>query len=95
MPYYALMYEVVDDYVERRTQFRSDHLRLATEARLRGDLLMAGALGDPVDGALLVFRVPDPAAVEEFAQNDPYVLNGLVTRWLVRPWAVVVGDTSE
>jgi uncharacterized protein YciI len=56
---------------------------------------MAGALGDPVDGALLVYRVPNPAAVEEFARNDPYVLNGLVTRWLVQPWAVVVGDTSE
>src|SRR5689334_2732671 len=92
MAYFALVYEVVDDYVARRAQFRAEHLREAAASAGRGELLLGGALGDPVDGALLVFRAADRAAVEEFARNDPYVVNGLVTRWQVRPWTVVVGS---
>ena len=57
----------------------------------RGEIVMAGALGDPPDGALLVFRVSDSTVVERFARNDPYVTNGLITNWKVRPWNVVVG----
>lgn len=46
---------------------------------------------DPVDGALLVFRVADRAGVEAFAKQDPYVVNGLVVHWQIRPWTVVIG----
>ncbi|MBA2282701.1 MAG: hypothetical protein H0W25_15945 [Acidimicrobiia bacterium] len=91
MPYWVLEYEVVDDYVERRGSYRADHLGLATAARERGELVLAGALGDPVDGALLVFQADGAGAAEAFAAADPYVLNGLVTSWRVRPWHVVVG----
>jgi uncharacterized protein YciI len=90
--YYALIYELVDDYVARRARFREDHLRRAREAHARGELLLAGAFSDPVDLALLVFRVPDRARVEEFARRDPSVVNGLVRRWEVRPWTVVIGN---
>ena len=92
MAYYALFYEVVDNFVARRAPYREEHLRLAREAHRRGELVLAGALGDPADRALLVFRVAEPGTVEQFARRDPYVTNGLVTRWEVRPWAVVVGD---
>jgi uncharacterized protein YciI len=95
MSYFALFYHVVDDYVARRAQFREDHLRLADAAHRRGELVLAGALTDPTDGALLVFRAPDRSVAESFARNDPYVLNGLVTRWEVRSWAVVVGDEAS
>jgi uncharacterized protein YciI len=91
MPYFALTYEVVDNYVEKRAPFRDEHLRLAQAARARGDLLMAGALGEPA-GALLVFKTADRTSAEEFARNDPYVLNGLVSKWQVRPWTVVISD---
>ena len=94
MNYYALEYDVVDDYVERRAAFREEHLGIARESFDRGELILAGALGDPVDGALLVFRGDDPSVAEQFAKNDPYVVNGLVTHWRVRPWNVVIGDTS-
>ncbi len=94
MPFYALFYTVADDYLTRRAAFREHHLRLARDAHERGELVLAGALGDPPDGALLVFRAADPAIVEAFATQDPYVTNGLVTSWEVRPWTVVVGDTS-
>ena len=90
MPYFALMYDVVDDFIERRTPFRTDHLRAANEANARGELLLAGALTDPPEAALLVFNVPDAAVVERFARADPYVTSGLVRQWRVRPWAVVV-----
>jgi uncharacterized protein len=89
--FHALFYEVVDDFISRRMPYREEHLRLAREANRRGHLLLAGALMDPTDRALLVFRTPDRAVVEDFARSDPYVTRGLVTRWEVRPWAVVVG----
>lgn len=92
MNYYALIYYVVEDYVARRAAYRDAHLRLAREANRRGELILAGALSDPVDKALLVFRVPDRSVVEEFVRNDPYVKNGLVLRWEIRPWAVVIGN---
>ena len=92
MPYFALFYETVDDYVARRAAFRHDHLALAREAHARGELLLAGAMADPVDRALLIFRVPDREAVERFVQRDPYVRNGLIKKWEVRPWTVVIGN---
>ncbi len=90
--YYALFYYVVDDFVSRRSPYRDEHLRLAREANRRGELLLAGALSDPADRALLVFRAPERSVVEGFARSDPYVTNGLVTRWEVRSWAVVIGN---
>jgi uncharacterized protein YciI len=92
MNYYALFYYVVDDYVARRPLYREDHLRLAREAHRRGELLLAGAFSDPPDRALLVFRAADRSVVEDFVRNDPYVINGLVARWEVRAWTVVIGN---
>lgn len=94
MSYYALIYYVVADFVSLRSPYRDEHLRLVREAHRRGDLLLAGALGDPVGRALLIFRALESSIVEEFARRDPYVTNGLVTRWEVQPWAVVVGGET-
>ena len=93
--HYLLFYDYVENAVERRAPFREEHLRLAGEAKARGEILMGGAFADPVDGALLVFRVDDPSVVEAFVRSDPYVKNGIVTRWRIRPWTVAVsGPTS-
>ncbi len=92
MPYYAMFYDAVDDFIARRGAYRDEHLRLAREAHARGELVLAGALADPADGALLVFQGESPAAAEAFARQDPYVRNGLITGWRVRPWTVVVGN---
>jgi uncharacterized protein len=101
MPYFALLYDTVDNFGERRLPYREAHLAQIDEAYQSGHLVLAGALkrdmrSEPVEGpaapgALLVFRVDDAASVEAFAKNDPYVINGLVTRWHVHEWAVVVG----
>ena len=93
--HYLLMYDVTDDYVERRAQFRMAHLELAREAVERGEMVLGGALADPVDGAILLFRGDSPAVAEAFANADPYVANGLVKRWRVRPWTTVIGPLAE
>jgi hypothetical protein len=88
--HYILFYDVVDDYVEKRAKFRDEHLKLATQAHQRGELVLAGALADPVDAAVLVFREQESA--EAFAKADPYVNNRLVKAWRVRRWTTVIGD---
>jgi uncharacterized protein YciI len=92
MPYFLLFYETSDNYAEKRAPFRAQHLELAREAHARGELLMAGALAEPMDRAVLVFRAPDRETVARFAERDPYVLNGAIARWEVRPWTVVIGN---
>jgi uncharacterized protein YciI len=92
MPYFALFYDAVDDFIARRGAYREEHLRLAREAHARGELVLAGALAEPANGALLVFQGETAAAAEAFARHDPYVMNGLITGWKVRPWTVVVGN---
>jgi uncharacterized protein YciI len=91
--YFALVYSLVDDYVERRTPLRDEHLGLARAAAERGELLLAGAFDAPADQALLVWRGEDDSAVRDFVDADPYVAQGLVTEWRIRPWNVVVGAT--
>lgn len=90
--HYLLFYEVGPDYLERRAPLRGEHLGLVRAAHDRGELVMAGALSDPADGAVLVFRGESPAFAEAFAAADPYVINGLVRRWWVRKWSTVIGD---
>jgi uncharacterized protein len=89
--HYLLFYEVIDQYAERRAPFRDAHLARARQAVARGELLLGGVLTDPLDTALLLFQGDSPQVAESFARVDPYVLNGLVTRWFVREWKTVVG----
>lgn len=93
--HYLLCYDLAPDYLERRGEFRNAHLALAWQAQGRGELVLAGALADPADGAMLVFQCDSAATVEQFAAADPYVTNGLVTRYRVRRWSTVVGDHAS
>ena len=93
--HYLLFYDVVDDYPERRASFRYAHLALARQAVERGELVLGGALSNPVDGAVLLFRGSSPEVAERFAAVDPYVTNGLITRWYVREWTTVIGHEAE
>jgi uncharacterized protein len=92
--HFLLFYEAGEDYVARRAAFRAAHLELAWAASERGELVLGGALADPVDGALLLFEANSPSVAENFARVDPYVTSGLVKRWHVRQWNTVVGDSS-
>jgi uncharacterized protein YciI len=93
--HYLLMYDVVPDYVERRAPLRAAHLAHARAAIARGELVLGGALADPPDAAVLLFVGDSPAAAERFAATDPYVVNGLVSRWRVREWTTVVGRDAQ
>ena len=75
-------------------EFRGVHLNLAWGAHKRGDLVLGGALGEPVDTAILMFKGESPKVAEDFAKVDPYVTNGLIRKWTVRPWMTVVGDLA-
>ncbi|HET9812677.1 MAG TPA: YciI-like protein [Sphingomicrobium sp.] len=94
MKHFLLIYEAGPDYVERRPEFRAEHLALAWAAAERGEIVVAGALAEPVDGAVLMFRGEDRSVAEDFARADPYVTSGLVANWLVREWTTVVGELA-
>jgi uncharacterized protein YciI len=90
-----LFYDFADDYLTQRAPYRAEHLALVHAAFERGEVALAGALADPADGALLVFRGTSPEAAEAFAKADPYVIHGLVTTWRTRRWNTVVGDGAS
>lgn len=89
--HYLLFYEVSDDYISRRGEFRQAHLAKAWQASDRGELVLGGALANPPDGAILLFKGGSAEVAEKFAEADPYVTNGLVRRWYVREWTTVAG----
>jgi len=95
MKHFLLMYEVGPEYMERRPEYRSEHLKLAWEAAERGELLLGGALTEPVDGAVLLFKGDSRDVAERFAKQDPYVVNGLINAWTVREWTTVVGENPS
>ena len=92
--HYLMFYELADDYIERRAEFRGEHLAKGWAAAERGELVLGGALAHPADMAILFFKGDSPAVAEDFATSDPYVLNGLVKRWYVREWATVAGEAA-
>jgi hypothetical protein len=91
MKHFALIYEMVENFVERRKPFREEHLKHINAAHTAGLIAMAGPLGDPPDGGLLIFRAESAAPVEEWVRADIYVTNNIVVRWKVRPWNLVIG----
>jgi hypothetical protein len=91
MKHFALIYEMVENFVERRKPYREAHLQHINDAHARGLIVMAGPLGDPPEGGLLIFRADSAAAVEAWVRADPYVTNGIVVGSRVRPWNLVIG----
>ena len=93
--HYLLIYQTAPDYLTRRGEFRQAHLALAWTFAERGELLLGGAAGDPPDSAILLFQGEDASAAEAFVKADPYVKNGLIRDWTIKPWNTVVGDTAS
>lgn len=89
------MYDYTTDYLERRVPFRDQHLALAWAAQSKGTLILAGVLANPTDGAVFHFKCDSPDAIEAFIKADPYVQNGLVTRWQIREWVTAVGEAAS
>ena len=92
--HYLLIYELAPDYLERRGEFRTEHLQLGWAAHERGELVVAGAMSDPADMSALFFSCASADTVHAFAEGDPYVKNGLVSKYHVRQWNTVIGDAA-
>ena len=91
MNYYILDYITSGNYLEERLKYRKEHLNHATEYFNEGYLILGGAI-DAANEAVLVFKADSDKIVEAFAQNDPYVKNGLIKSWSVKKWNVVIGE---
>jgi len=88
--HFMLIYDVGLDFMQRRAQFRDEHLALAWKAAEAGELMLAGALEESAEQAFLLFRGTREAALR-FAAADPYVKHGLVKGFRVRQWLTTVG----
>ena len=82
-----LFYDYVPDILERRAEHRQGNLALIAHRKEAGDLLLAGAVGDPPTGGLLAFR--EDVDVAAFVAADPYVSSGLVTAHRIERWTLV------
>ena len=90
--YLLLTLHYVDGMLEKRGPHREAHLAGAQRGYDDGTIVMAGALLDPVDAGVFVFKNVDEAHVKAFVEADAYYVAGLVPRYTIRPWMVVVGN---
>jgi uncharacterized protein YciI len=88
--FYILRYEYVPDILEKRGPFRAEHLQNAKDLHEKGKVVMAGALVDPCDAGIFIFKTTNKNEIEEFVQKDPYVKNHLVSSHSIREWMVVI-----
>ena len=93
--HFLLIYDLAPDYLARRAQFRQEHLALAWGATDKSELVLGGAVEEPIDQAFLLFRGDSSETARRFAENDPYVKNGLVRQWRVKKWNTVVGEQAD
>eukprot|EP01025_Chloroclados_australasicus_P042823 TRINITY_DN45560_c0_g1_i2.p4 TRINITY_DN45560_c0_g1~~TRINITY_DN45560_c0_g1_i2.p4 ORF type:complete len:100 (-),score=16.86 TRINITY_DN45560_c0_g1_i2:316-615(-) len=89
--HHILEYKYVADILEKRGPFREKHIAAAKMLSEQGKMSIAGAFGQPPEGALFVFKEMSVEEIEKFVKDDPYVVNGLVTEWKIKPYAVVIG----
>lgn len=91
MKHFCLFYEYSADFRDRRAPFRGAHLEAANASAARDELQLGGAFTDDPPQGLLLFKGETAAVAEDFAEADPYVVNGVVLSWRVREWTTVVG----
>jgi hypothetical protein len=85
----VMTYRAVEDFLPLAQQHYPAHAARVQEFAGRGDLLMVGTFDEPMDGSAMgVFT--SRAAAEEFIAGDPFVLNGVVAEWSLRPWDEVL-----
>jgi len=89
---YVLQYDYVADAFEKRKPHREAHLAFISKQVENGNVVLAGAVGNPPTGGLLIFRNLSSNDIEQFAQQDPYVTNGVVKKYTIEPYMAVTGD---
>ena len=90
---YVLTYRAVEDFLPLAQEFGAAHVARLHEFHDRGVLLMVGTFEEPMNGdAMGIFTSRE--AAEEFVAGDPFVVNGVVAAWTVRPWYEVLHPAS-
>jgi uncharacterized protein YciI len=82
---YVLFYKSADDVAAKAPLHFAAHSALGQAFHERGSLVAYGPFGNPQEeGSMAVFSSRETA--EDFARNDPFVLNGVVRDWHIREW---------
>jgi uncharacterized protein len=84
----VLLYEPADDVLARAPAHFPAHKARLDAFHADGTLLMVGTFGNPTEGSMAVFTTRE--AAEAFVAGDPFVLEGVVRRWVVRDWDEVL-----
>jgi uncharacterized protein YciI len=88
---HVLFYESAPDVASKAPAHFPAHKARLDDFHARGTLLMVGTFGDPqAEGSMSIFTTP--AAAEEFAREDPFVLNGVVRAWHIRAWNEIFAE---
>ena len=89
--YLLLTLDYVEDILEKRDPYRAEHIAGAKAQEAAGKCVLAGALQNPTDKGVFVFKDCDEAYVKNFVESDAYYKAGLVPSYTIRPWMIVVG----
>ncbi len=72
----------------------AEHLAHSHAMHAAGVLVLAGAFLDRPEEPLSTMAVlTSREAAEAYMAGDPFVREGMVTDWRIRPWARIFGDT--
>jgi uncharacterized protein YciI len=86
--FFETFYDSLDDAIARAPDAVAAHRSRSQELHARGTLLMSGAFLNNQEEKLRTMAVlTTREAAEEYARGDPFVLNGMVSRWYIREWA--------
>ena len=77
-------YDVAPGALPKLMEHYPAHRARLDEFNARGVLLAAGPLGNPPESAMAIFTTRE--AAEEFVEADPFVTNGLVSKWRLLEW---------
>ncbi len=93
--WYAIIAEDAPDSLEKRLQARPGHLERLKALQDAGRLLLAGPFpaidsNDPgtngYTGSLIVAEFDNLDAAKEWADNDPFIINGVYQQVTVKPF---------
>ncbi len=87
---YVMIYETSAEGLAKAAGLYVAHRARLEEFHARGELLMAGPLMAPTDGAMGIFTSRE--AAEAFIAGDPFVLGGVVARHSIREWNEVLAE---
>ena len=85
---YVLYYQSSPEVLEKAPIHGAAHRARWQQFLDAGTLLMIGPFANPQEGAMGIFTTRE--AAEQFARGDPFVLNGVVSQWVVREWAEAI-----